>query len=100
MRRSTGLLGVSALSGTTWKGARLRLAPAKPDFTARWAQEHDTADAEPPKKRRKRMRGTHGVEARDMAPVTLENYERHRVSPPFFILLHTNASSGLVQNTS
>lgn len=69
---------VSALSGTTWKGARLRLAPAKPDFTARWAQEHDTADAEPPKKRRKRMRGTHGVEARDMAPVTLENYERHR----------------------
>lgn len=75
---SASRTGVNTLSGTTWKGARLRLAPAKPDFAARWSKEHDAASAEPPPaKRRKRLRGAHGRECGDMAPVTPESAPRH-----------------------
>ncbi|KZV96763.1 hypothetical protein EXIGLDRAFT_732325 [Exidia glandulosa HHB12029] len=82
---------INALSGTTWKGTRLRLAPAKPDFTARWEKEHaELQNGEPPKKRRKRIRGAQGRECNDMAPVTLDNYERHPgwVKTPLDHLVH------------
>ncbi|EJD41754.1 hypothetical protein AURDEDRAFT_186366 [Auricularia subglabra TFB-10046 SS5] len=73
---------VTALSGTTWKGARLRIAPAKPDFSQRWLKEteaNEQESLEPPKKKRKRVRGAHGVEAAEMEPVTLDNYDKHHV---------------------
>ncbi|KAI9060938.1 hypothetical protein FKP32DRAFT_1577040 [Trametes sanguinea] len=71
---------MNLLSGVTWKGAKLRLGEAKPDFRERIAQEHaaikraaEEAANQPPKKRRRLPRGVQGVHAADMSPVTPEN---------------------------
>ncbi|KAL1746754.1 hypothetical protein HDZ31DRAFT_61947 [Schizophyllum fasciatum] len=60
---------VAALSGATWKGARLRIGDAKPDYRERIKRENEVAAAEgePPKKRRRR---THATHAPDMEPIT------------------------------
>ncbi|KAJ6582113.1 hypothetical protein B0H19DRAFT_1252249 [Mycena capillaripes] len=58
---------VNSLSGSIWKGVKVRVGDAKPDFDRRIAQENA---AEPPPPRRKRKRG--GVHAEDMTPVTPE----------------------------
>ncbi|TBU47466.1 hypothetical protein BD309DRAFT_855893 [Dichomitus squalens] len=70
---------MNLLSGVTWKGAKLRLGEAKPDYRERIAQEQaelkraaEEADGEPPNKRRC-LRGVQGVHARDMSLVTPEN---------------------------
>ncbi|KAJ7597219.1 hypothetical protein C8J56DRAFT_817604 [Mycena floridula] len=62
---------VNVLSGSTWKGAKLRLGDATPDFTQRAEKEKDE---EPPKKKQKR-RGARYAE--DMSLVTPENYQQH-----------------------
>ncbi|KAI0730896.1 hypothetical protein C8Q76DRAFT_613906 [Earliella scabrosa] len=79
---------MNLLSGVTWKGAKLRLGEAKPDYRERYAlpccpgiaKEHeaikraaDEAEDAPPKKRRRLPRGVQGVHARDMSLVTPEN---------------------------
>ncbi|KAF5379485.1 hypothetical protein D9615_006634 [Tricholomella constricta] len=61
---------LNLLSGSTWKGAKLRIGEAKPDFAARLAAEREATASEPPKKRRKRCAG---AEAADMSLVTPEN---------------------------
>jgi hypothetical protein len=82
------------LSGTVWKGTKLRVGEAKPDFSERCACPHhlhpppgplthsrisrENAPPEPedsahPAKRRKLARGVHGVEAAEMTLVTPEN---------------------------
>ncbi|KAJ7083802.1 hypothetical protein C8R44DRAFT_862393 [Mycena epipterygia] len=58
---------VSSMSGSIWKGVKVRVGDAKPDFDQRIAQENAE---EPPPPRRKRKRG--GVHAEDMSPVTPE----------------------------
>ncbi|KAI0705020.1 hypothetical protein C8T65DRAFT_578067 [Cerioporus squamosus] len=74
---------MNLLSGVTWKGAKLRLGEAKPDYRERYElflKEHDevkrateaSAD-EPANKRRRLPRGVQGVHARDMTLVTPEN---------------------------
>ncbi|KAL1735049.1 hypothetical protein EV714DRAFT_280673 [Schizophyllum commune] len=65
---------VAALSGATWKGARLRVGDAKPDFRERIKRENEAADSEGerPKKRRRRTAATH---APDMDPVTPDRAE-------------------------
>ncbi|PPQ98012.1 hypothetical protein CVT26_003074 [Gymnopilus dilepis] len=62
---------MNLLSGSTWKGAKLRFGEAKPDFRERIALENQKASEEPPKKKRKRH--TSGVLAEDMSLVTPEN---------------------------
>ncbi|KAI0923693.1 hypothetical protein AcV5_009169 [Taiwanofungus camphoratus] len=72
---------LNLLSGVVWKGAKLRIGEAKPDFRERIARENaafkrsapTVADAEPPKKRRRLPRGVQGVHAADMSLVTSEN---------------------------
>ncbi|KAJ7464418.1 hypothetical protein FB451DRAFT_438606, partial [Mycena latifolia] len=59
---------VNSLSGSIWKGVKVRVGDARPDFDQRIAQEN-AAELLPP--RRKRKRG--GVHAEDMSPVTPEN---------------------------
>ncbi|KAJ6480940.1 hypothetical protein C8R45DRAFT_1004138 [Mycena sanguinolenta] len=59
---------VNSLSGSIWKGVKVRVGDARPDFEQRIKQEN-TADPAPP--RRKRKRGA--VEAEDMTLVTAEN---------------------------
>jgi len=78
--------GISSLSGTTWRGAKLRLAPAKPDYAARIAKENEAASAaavaatdDTPPKKRKRVHGTQGHETSDMNVVTVDNYESRKV---------------------
>ncbi len=86
------------LSGATWKGAKLRVGEAKPDFRERCVFCHssyiqrqadyiryritkenavvepaDDANSTRPKKRRRLARGTQGVLASDMTLVTSEN---------------------------
>ncbi|KIY63892.1 hypothetical protein CYLTODRAFT_493552, partial [Cylindrobasidium torrendii FP15055 ss-10] len=62
------------LSGSTWKGAKLRIADAKPDFSERLEKERQQQAEEPPKKKRKVRLGKYGAtEAEDMSLVTLEN---------------------------
>ncbi|KAI0332655.1 hypothetical protein GY45DRAFT_1273311 [Cubamyces sp. BRFM 1775] len=71
---------MNLLSGVTWKGTKLRLGEAKPDFRERIAQEHaavkraaEEAANQPPKKRRRLPRGVQGIHASDMSLVTPEN---------------------------
>ncbi|KAG6901679.1 hypothetical protein C0995_009234 [Termitomyces sp. Mi166 len=61
---------LNLLSGSTWKGAKLRIGEAKPDFAERLAAEREAASLEPPKKKQRRYGG---VEAADMSLVTPEN---------------------------
>ncbi|KAF8075053.1 hypothetical protein FPV67DRAFT_1575346, partial [Lyophyllum atratum] len=63
---------LNLLSGSTWKGAKLRIGEAKPDLPERLAAERQAAIDEPPKKKRKRSGGT---EAADMTLVTPDNVE-------------------------
>ncbi|KAI0741329.1 hypothetical protein C8Q80DRAFT_1259810 [Daedaleopsis nitida] len=82
---------MNLLSGVTWKGAKLRLGEAKPDFRERIAKEHaelkraaEEAEDSSPKKRRRLPRGVQGVHARDMSLVTPENVSTRggwRVTP-------------------
>ncbi|KAJ7198917.1 hypothetical protein B0H12DRAFT_1244741 [Mycena haematopus] len=58
---------VNSLSGSIWKGVKVRVGDARPDFDQRIIQENA---AEPAPPRRKRKRG--GVEAQDMTLVTAE----------------------------
>ncbi|KIM39552.1 hypothetical protein M413DRAFT_29270 [Hebeloma cylindrosporum] len=70
LETTTGKLAkcMNLLSGSTWKGAKLRFGEAKPDFKERIALEN--ASEEPPKKKRKRFGGIH---AEDMTLVSPEN---------------------------
>ncbi|TFK37040.1 hypothetical protein BDQ12DRAFT_699252 [Crucibulum laeve] len=69
---TTGKLAkcMNLLSGSTWKGTKLRIGEAKADFAERIAAENQKSLEEPPKKRRKRFGA---VEAADMSPITPEN---------------------------
>ncbi|KAH9928452.1 uncharacterized protein BXZ73DRAFT_90541 [Epithele typhae] len=70
---------MNLLSGVTWKGAKLRLGDAKPDFKERIQKELDalkrTAEAseDEPKRKRRRLHGVQGVHANDMSLITPEN---------------------------
>ncbi|TFK20277.1 hypothetical protein FA15DRAFT_759512 [Coprinopsis marcescibilis] len=59
---------MNLLSGSTWKGAKLRLGEARPDYAERTALERATAD-DPPRKRRRQ----HGTYSSSMDLVTPEN---------------------------
>ncbi|KAF8888104.1 hypothetical protein BD779DRAFT_1611399 [Infundibulicybe gibba] len=61
---------LNLLSGSTWKGAKLRIGEAKPDFSERLANERKKALEEPPRKKRKQYGARH---AEDMSLVTPEN---------------------------
>ncbi|KAK0480930.1 hypothetical protein IW261DRAFT_1475321 [Armillaria novae-zelandiae] len=64
---------LNILSGSTWKGAKLRIGDAKPDFAQRIEKERvEAQDAPPPKKKQRRSKYT-AVEAEDMSLVTPEN---------------------------
>ncbi|KAG9122685.1 hypothetical protein FRC07_000815 [Ceratobasidium sp. 392] len=85
---------MNLLSGSTWKGAKLRIGEAKLDYRARHELETNSParaprpklDAEALKrarlKRRLRarrlMRGVQGREAKDMGLVTLENADKRK----------------------
>ncbi|KAG9079244.1 hypothetical protein FS749_008679 [Ceratobasidium sp. UAMH 11750] len=85
---------MNLLSGSTWKGAKLRIGEAKPDYRARHQLETNPPPPAPrPKldaaalkrarlKRRLRarrlMRGVQGREAKDMSLVTLENVDKQK----------------------
>ncbi|KAH9926928.1 uncharacterized protein B0H18DRAFT_303671 [Fomitopsis serialis] len=78
--RLNSCVGMNLLSGVTWKGTKLRIGEAKPDFRERIAQEHDAMkrtasdpDDDRPTKRRRLPRGVQGVHAADMSLVTPEN---------------------------
>ncbi|EIN10513.1 hypothetical protein PUNSTDRAFT_84630, partial [Punctularia strigosozonata HHB-11173 SS5] len=87
---------LTLMSGVTWKGAKLRVGEAKPDFQERHGifaassetyipssriycfrleKERATEDGDDvrPKKRRRLARGVQGVHAENMDPVTPEN---------------------------
>ncbi|KAF8803942.1 hypothetical protein BYT27DRAFT_7108757 [Phlegmacium glaucopus] len=72
LETTTGKLAkcMNLLSGSTWKGAKLRFGEAKPDFRERIALENKAAAETPPKKRRKRGEGS---QAEDMTLVTSAN---------------------------
>lgn len=96
---------MNLLSGVTWKGAKLRLGEAKPDFRERYvslaspslkafsnelylhslAKEREPLESgEPPRKKRRLPRGVQGVHAADMSLVTPDNVEERtgwRVTP-------------------
>ncbi|KAF8595148.1 hypothetical protein BDV93DRAFT_528891 [Ceratobasidium sp. AG-I] len=85
---------MNLLSGATWKGAKLRIGEAKPDYRARHELEINPLPRAPrPKldaaalkrarlkrrlKARRLMRGTQGKEAKDMSVVTLDNVSTHK----------------------
>ncbi|KAF7296385.1 hypothetical protein HMN09_01108600 [Mycena chlorophos] len=59
---------VNSLSGSTWKGVKVRVGDAKPDYAQRIAAENAS-----PTPTRKRKRAAAGVHAPDMSLVTPEN---------------------------
>ncbi|KAF9528974.1 hypothetical protein CPB83DRAFT_853538 [Crepidotus variabilis] len=61
---------MNLLSGSTWKGAKLRFGVAKPDYRERILLENQRAAEEPPNKKRKAFGPT---QAEDMTVVTPEN---------------------------
>ncbi|KAF8622391.1 hypothetical protein AX15_007045 [Amanita polypyramis BW_CC] len=70
----------NSLSGTTWKGTKLRIGEAKPDFRERIAAENlaskreaETADEERRTRKRRRLEKYGAVHAEDMSLVTKEN---------------------------
>ncbi|KAF7308154.1 hypothetical protein HMN09_00663100 [Mycena chlorophos] len=65
---------VNSLSGSMWKGVKVRVGDAKPDYAQRIAAEN----ASPPTPTRKRKRSTAGVHAPDMSLVTPENAATRR----------------------
>ncbi|TDL26493.1 hypothetical protein BD410DRAFT_825658, partial [Rickenella mellea] len=73
---------VNVLSGTTWKGAKLRVGEARPDFHERIAKENngitkrpnENSDSPgPPRKRKRLSRGCQGRQSSDMEPITPES---------------------------
>lgn len=92
---------MNLLSGVTWKGAKLRMGEAKPDFRERYdlirrnclfAASHEYSsiakekakDAPPARKKRRLAKGVQGVHALDMTLVTPENVQERggwRVTP-------------------
>ncbi|KZO92915.1 hypothetical protein CALVIDRAFT_567015 [Calocera viscosa TUFC12733] len=64
---------MNLLSGTLYKGAKLRIGEARPDWEEQWSKEHEPEEALPRKKRR--LAGTEGKEAGDLELVTVENVE-------------------------
>ncbi|KAI0311793.1 hypothetical protein OF83DRAFT_721244 [Amylostereum chailletii] len=69
---------MNLLSGSTWKGAKLRIGEAKPDFRERIALENAPPDDSPrPRKRARLARGVQGVHAPDMSLVTPANVHLH-----------------------
>ncbi|KAH8997095.1 hypothetical protein EDB86DRAFT_3153477 [Lactarius hatsudake] len=66
---------MNALSGSTWKGAKLRIGEAKADFRERIALENAPkgTDDTRPRKRRRLARGVHGRHTPDMSLTTPEN---------------------------
>ncbi|KAH6915634.1 hypothetical protein BKA70DRAFT_465787 [Coprinopsis sp. MPI-PUGE-AT-0042] len=71
---TTGKLArcMNVLSGSTWKGAKLRLGEAKPDYAARIAAENEDTE---PSRPRKRLR-LDGVHSQDMSLIDAENVEK------------------------
>lgn len=67
---------LNVLSGSTWKGTRLRIGEAKPDFQARLEKERAEQDERPTKPRR--LRGVQGVQSKDMSLITLDNVHLRR----------------------
>ncbi|KAL4255475.1 RRM domain-containing protein [Pleurotus pulmonarius] len=63
---------LNILSGSTWKGTKLRIGDAKPDYEERLAKERD--EQEPPRKKRRCI----GIHAEDMSIVTPENVSERR----------------------
>ncbi|KZP19770.1 hypothetical protein FIBSPDRAFT_920055 [Athelia psychrophila] len=63
---------VNLLSGSIWKGAKLRIGDAKPDYKERISKEL-AADPEPPRKKKR----LGGVEAPDMSLITSANVAEH-----------------------
>ncbi|TRM63500.1 hypothetical protein BD626DRAFT_456877 [Schizophyllum amplum] len=63
---------VALLSGATWKGAKLRVGDARPDFRERIKRENEAvaAEGEVPRKRRRRAGAVH---AEDMTPLDPEH---------------------------
>ncbi|KAK7468915.1 hypothetical protein VKT23_003412 [Stygiomarasmius scandens] len=65
---------LTTLSGSTWKGARLRIGEAKPDYAERLQKERAAVAAEPPKKKRRIHHSKYNaILAGDMTLVTREN---------------------------
>ncbi|THU80943.1 hypothetical protein K435DRAFT_785238 [Dendrothele bispora CBS 962.96] len=65
---------LTTLSGSTWKGTRLRIGEAKPDYADRLRKEHAIAEVEPPKKKQRiRQNKYSAVLAEDMALVTRDS---------------------------
>ncbi|KAH9053242.1 hypothetical protein EDB87DRAFT_1569494 [Lactarius vividus] len=66
---------MNALSGSTWKGAKLRIGEAQADFRERIAPENAPKgpDDTRPQKRRRLARGVHGRHTQDMSLTTPEN---------------------------
>ncbi|KAG8758644.1 hypothetical protein FRC14_007699 [Serendipita sp. 396] len=62
---------LNILSGATWKGAKLRIGEARPDFTPRLEKER--GENGHPATPRKFTRGVTGVESKNMTLVTLQN---------------------------
>ncbi|KDQ32715.1 hypothetical protein PLEOSDRAFT_164921 [Pleurotus ostreatus PC15] len=63
---------LNILSGSTWKGTKLRIGDAKPDYDERLAKERE--EQEPPRKKRRCT----GIHAEDMSIVTPENVSERR----------------------
>lgn len=84
---------MNLLNGTTWKGAKLRIGEAKPDYSERCVvktaslrqtliillslRKEREEQPQQPKKRRKILRGCVGVHAADMNPVSPSNVSKH-----------------------
>ncbi|EJU03908.1 hypothetical protein DACRYDRAFT_115208 [Dacryopinax primogenitus] len=66
---------MNVLSGTMYKGAKLRIGEAKMDYTARWEKEHADAVREEEQRAGKRRKMERVKEAKDMSLVTVNNVE-------------------------
>ncbi|GAA6049306.1 hypothetical protein JCM3770_005932 [Rhodotorula araucariae] len=76
---------LSMLNGSMWKAHKLRIAPAKPDWQQRRAEEREQAAKEAenpaarPKKRKRASKDVNiGIPASHFELVTPDNMERHR----------------------
>ncbi|KAN0127685.1 hypothetical protein V8E53_014525 [Lactarius tabidus] len=77
---------MNLLSGSTWKGAKLRIGEAKPDYRERIILENAPKDSDVThqRKRRRLARGVHGRHAQDMSLITSDNVHQRpqwRVTP-------------------
>ncbi|CAE6520743.1 unnamed protein product [Rhizoctonia solani] len=85
---------MNLLSGSTWKGAKLRIGEAKPDYKARHEREVNPPPPTPrPKlsaearrrarlkfrlRARRLLRGTQGKQLKDMSIITLDTVSKHK----------------------